>query len=70
LVTGFAAVVPPSIHCISTLTLSTEDFNIPVKENEAFLLNDKTPRKEFQERYERRQALYCPLPLTRVIKTG
>ena len=36
----------------------TEDFNIPVKENEAFLLNDKTLRKEFQERYERTQALY------------
>lgn len=35
-----------------------EDFNIPVFENQAFLLNKHNLRKEFQKRYESTKALY------------
>jgi len=35
-----------------------EDFNIPVFENQAFLLNNHNLRKEFQKRYESTKALY------------
>lgn len=35
-----------------------EDFNIPVSENQAFLLSKHNLRKEFQKRYESTKALY------------
>lgn len=36
----------------------TADFAIPVKDNQAFLLDDLTLRKRFQARYERTKKLY------------
>ena len=36
----------------------TEDFNIPISQNSAFLLREDNLRKEFQKRYESTKALY------------
>lgn len=36
----------------------SEDLNIPIRENEAFLLNDQPLREKFQQRYEVTKALY------------
>lgn len=35
-----------------------EDFEIPINQNEAFLLRDASTRKDFQKRYESTKALY------------
>ncbi len=35
-----------------------EDFDIPISENEAFLLNDTNLRGNFRQRYEATKALY------------
>ncbi|WP_127127157.1 hypothetical protein [Pseudoflavitalea rhizosphaerae] len=35
-----------------------EDFDLPIRENEAFLFKDKNLRHEFQKRYESTKALY------------
>jgi hypothetical protein len=36
----------------------TEDFEIPISENEAFLLRDPALRENFRQRYEATKALY------------
>ena len=37
---------------------STEDFEIPINKNEAFLLTDRSIRERLQKRYETAKALY------------
>jgi hypothetical protein len=40
------------------LRFSKEDFELPIAQNEAFLLNDSMLRETFQKRYEGTKALY------------
>jgi len=40
------------------LRFSTEDFELAINKNEAFLLSDSTIRDTFQKRYEVTKALY------------
>jgi hypothetical protein len=40
------------------LRFSKEDFELPISQNEAFLLSDNTLRETFQKRYEGTKALY------------